>query len=381
MKLFFSIWWIPQTFYSVCHIQFPAVSFYSFCMIFHTQFNLIFLCSRQFLSSPKAVKYAFLVSTSIFISMFDRTHWQYKLACLWLMLTGGFPSQRASNANNLSIMHGVDSRLAPGQWETSLRSNAVSHWLGANLESDPMQHVHVFQVWWWAGTSGACWLITMAVVQYSSAPSSWAPSAQSSPPSVSWSHGSSFGVSGRGSGNWHIRPRAKLLTFCRRYNFNCISLNGDVWRLISSRCASQCPVDSHNWFMQWHFPHHVTSHILHQRWQSLNGLTWKWKGIIYHNYFYVHTKWYQQRMHKTLDTWCIFTHRSGGSLPVVFTYFAEFQSAERRGTMVCILAAFWMCGNILSAGKQANSTRTGHTYTFHRKTFLVLVFLSRRFCL
>ena len=29
----------------------------------------------------------------------------------------------------------ADSRLAPIQWETSLQSNAVSHWLGANLES------------------------------------------------------------------------------------------------------------------------------------------------------------------------------------------------------------------------------------------------------
>ena len=28
-----------------------------------------------------------------------------------------------------------DSRLAPSQWETSLQSNAVSYWLGANLES------------------------------------------------------------------------------------------------------------------------------------------------------------------------------------------------------------------------------------------------------
>ena len=27
------------------------------------------------------------------------------------------------------------SRLVPSQWETSLQSNAVSHWLGANLES------------------------------------------------------------------------------------------------------------------------------------------------------------------------------------------------------------------------------------------------------
>ena len=29
----------------------------------------------------------------------------------------------------------ADSRLAPSQWKTSLQSNAVSHWLGANLET------------------------------------------------------------------------------------------------------------------------------------------------------------------------------------------------------------------------------------------------------
>ena len=29
----------------------------------------------------------------------------------------------------------ADSRFAPSQWETSLQSNGVSHWLGANLES------------------------------------------------------------------------------------------------------------------------------------------------------------------------------------------------------------------------------------------------------
>ena len=34
-----------------------------------------------------------------------------------------------------NIPLGADSRLAPSQWETSLQSNAVSHWLGANLES------------------------------------------------------------------------------------------------------------------------------------------------------------------------------------------------------------------------------------------------------
>ena len=33
------------------------------------------------------------------------------------------------------IVSRADSRFAPSQWETSLQSNAVSHWLGANLES------------------------------------------------------------------------------------------------------------------------------------------------------------------------------------------------------------------------------------------------------
>ena len=32
-----------------------------------------------------------------------------------------------------------DSRFAPSQWETSLQSNAVSHWLDANLESSLIQ--------------------------------------------------------------------------------------------------------------------------------------------------------------------------------------------------------------------------------------------------
>ena len=31
--------------------------------------------------------------------------------------------------------HRDDSRFAPNQWEMALQSNAVSHWLGANLES------------------------------------------------------------------------------------------------------------------------------------------------------------------------------------------------------------------------------------------------------
>ena len=37
------------------------------------------------------------------------------------------------------IEHRADSRLAPSQWETSLQSNTVYHWLGANLESALLQ--------------------------------------------------------------------------------------------------------------------------------------------------------------------------------------------------------------------------------------------------
>ena len=35
----------------------------------------------------------------------------------------------------LGFIHRADSRLPPSQWEPSLQSNAVSHWLGANLDS------------------------------------------------------------------------------------------------------------------------------------------------------------------------------------------------------------------------------------------------------
>ena len=40
----------------------------------------------------------------------------------------------------------ADSRLAPSQWETSLQSNAVSHWLCASLESALHLYVHLDRV-------------------------------------------------------------------------------------------------------------------------------------------------------------------------------------------------------------------------------------------
>nr|CAB3266720.1 synaptic vesicle glycoprotein 2C-like [Phallusia mammillata] len=41
---------------------------------------------------------------------------------------------------------------------------------------------------------------------------------------------------------------------------------------------------------------------------------------------------------------------AGGSLPVCFSYFSEFQPKEKRGAMISALATFWMAGNLLTAG-------------------------------
>ena len=42
--------------------------------------------------------------------------------------------------------------------------------------------------------------------------------------------------------------------------------------------------------------------------------------------------------------------RVGGSIPLVWTYFAEFQPAARRGGALSVLATFWMVGNVVVAG-------------------------------
>ena len=50
--------------------------------------------------------------------------------------TGCFCSMASYNHVHLtmaSFINRADYRLSPSQWETSLQSNAVSHWLGANL--------------------------------------------------------------------------------------------------------------------------------------------------------------------------------------------------------------------------------------------------------
>lgn len=42
--------------------------------------------------------------------------------------------------------------------------------------------------------------------------------------------------------------------------------------------------------------------------------------------------------------------RVGGSIPVIFSYFGEFQPNNHRGKMISALSTFWMAGNILTAG-------------------------------
>lgn len=37
-------------------------------------------------------------------------------------------------------------------------------------------------------------------------------------------------------------------------------------------------------------------------------------------------------------------------MPVIFSYFTEFQPKDKRGSMIVLLATFWMCGNIIAAG-------------------------------
>ena len=45
------------------------------------------------------------------------------------------------------IITRADSRFAPSQWETSLQSNTVSHWLGANLESALYNMMLYHMIW------------------------------------------------------------------------------------------------------------------------------------------------------------------------------------------------------------------------------------------
>ena len=75
--------------------------------------------------------------------------------------------------------HRADSRFVPSQWEAALQSNAVSHWLGASLESALLSHWGVnrmvkilltafssldHDLWWRWGSPKSDWLLCIIVM-------------------------------------------------------------------------------------------------------------------------------------------------------------------------------------------------------------------------
>lgn len=50
------------------------------------------------------------------------------------------------------------------------------------------------------------------------------------------------------------------------------------------------------------------------------------------------------------DPFSCFDFRLGGSGPVIWSYFAEFQPKSKRGSMLSFMAAFWTLGNLFVAG-------------------------------
>ena len=59
------------------------------------------------------------------IEVFQITLYMYMLWFITVFISPSTPSKNCK----------ADPRFSPSQWETSLQSNAVPHWLGANLES------------------------------------------------------------------------------------------------------------------------------------------------------------------------------------------------------------------------------------------------------
>ncbi|KAJ2949542.1 hypothetical protein O0L34_g15462 [Tuta absoluta] len=69
----------------------------------------------------------------------------------------------------------------------------------------------------------------------------------------------------------------------------------------------------------------------------------------------------------------------GGSGPVIWSYFAEFQPKKKRGAMLSFMAAFWTLGNLFVAGlawviipSEIGGTTNGFTYNSWRIFLLVM---------
>ena len=116
----------------------------------HVQLGVVHACRRHDIETfstllgevnPAVNKGSVMLSIDIFLFFFS---WNkmlnkqtIKLPVMWCHQTASsnwwsFKRRAADVSHDLDR---ADSRLTPSQWETSLQCNAVSHWLGANLES------------------------------------------------------------------------------------------------------------------------------------------------------------------------------------------------------------------------------------------------------
>ena len=132
------------------HVNFPQnhLTFEGF-IAWHVQYIL----SKIWLISPCFIAliytHYFLLWPSGFASckiteeLYKKALLKFLFACRWAWVIWGECPKKHVNitfmVENVCLKFRMefraDFRLAPGHWETSLQSNAVSHWLGANLES------------------------------------------------------------------------------------------------------------------------------------------------------------------------------------------------------------------------------------------------------
>ncbi len=61
----------------------------------------------------------------------------------------------------------------------------------------------------------------------------------------------------------------------------------------------------------------------------------------------------------------------GGSIPIVWAYFGEFQPKDKRGRMLSWLAAFWMVGNVTVAGAR-ESSKTPKQFLWNWQLFCLI---------
>ena len=84
------------------------------------------------------------IETQLFLyknTLLITTRMRMFISCALLSKYAIVGDSQLQNGNQIYRCHGTDItpradyRFAPSQWEMSLQSNAVCHWLGANLES------------------------------------------------------------------------------------------------------------------------------------------------------------------------------------------------------------------------------------------------------